>query len=198
MTDTTTQAVTALLDGVTPGPWHFDGQAWNLIVWSSNENRVCFMAHSNGLDDDRDFATAAFIAAARDLVPALLAERDALAHDIARHVAVAADLATDCEDLRAQLAAAEARARESALDALAAYGQAAEAHEAQLAAEAMLTRAYEAGRDDAAGAAEKRYDQCERVVGPCQLRKCAIARFLRDLPVPSPADLADRVKGGGV
>lgn len=48
---------------------------------------------------------------------ALLAERDALA---------------------AQLAAAEASARESALDALAAYGQAAEAHEAQLAAEARV------------------------------------------------------------
>ena len=44
-------------------------------------------------------------------------------------------LATERDALAAQLAAAEASAREASLDALAAYGQAADAHAAQLAAE---------------------------------------------------------------
>ena len=84
MTDTSTAAVTRLLENVTPGPWHVDGPLWNQIIWSSSDNRVCFMAHTSGLDDARDLATAAFIAAARDLVPALLAERDALQAEVAR------------------------------------------------------------------------------------------------------------------
>ena len=81
--DTSTNAVRALLDGVTPGPWRIGGEVWNQIVWSAAENRVCFMAHSNGLDDERDIATARFIAAARALVPALLAEKDDLRAKIA-------------------------------------------------------------------------------------------------------------------
>ena len=77
--DTSPEAVERLLDGVTPGPWREDGDApWKLTIWSNADNRVCFMSHSNGLDDDRDFATARFIAAARQLVPALSAERDRL------------------------------------------------------------------------------------------------------------------------
>lgn len=84
MTDTSTAAVTRLLENVTPGPWHVDGPLWNKIIWSSSDNRVCFMAHTSGLDDARDLATAAFIAAARELVPALLAERDALQAEVAR------------------------------------------------------------------------------------------------------------------
>ena len=82
--DTSTAAVTRLLENVTPGPWHVDGPLWNQIIWSSSDNRVCFMAHTSGLDDARDLATAAFIAAARDLVPALLAERDAALAEVAR------------------------------------------------------------------------------------------------------------------
>jgi hypothetical protein len=53
-----------LLDGTTPGPWRAEGEPWNRIVWSSAENRVCFMAHSSGLDDDRDVATSNLVAAA--------------------------------------------------------------------------------------------------------------------------------------
>ena len=82
--DTSREAVERILDGVTPGPWHVDGPLWNQIIWSSSDNRVCFMAHTNGLDDARDLATAAFIAAARELVPALLAERDAALAEVAR------------------------------------------------------------------------------------------------------------------
>lgn len=43
-----------LLDGATPGPWEACGEPWNRTIYSSAENRVCFMAHSNGLDDARD------------------------------------------------------------------------------------------------------------------------------------------------
>ncbi len=62
-----------LLDGTTPGPWQADGEPWNRIVWSSVENRVCFMAHSNGLDDARDVATSNLAAAAPDLASTALA-----------------------------------------------------------------------------------------------------------------------------
>jgi len=55
----------------TPGPWQADGEPWNRIVWSAGDNRVCFMAHSNGLNDERDLATSNLIAAAPDLYAAL-------------------------------------------------------------------------------------------------------------------------------
>ena len=99
---------TAALEGVTGGPWRVDGEPWNQIVWSGAENRVCFMAHSNGLDDDRDIATARFIAFTRQWVP------EAAAH----------------------IAALRAQNRELALDVLASSGQAQEAYAAQIAAEA--------------------------------------------------------------
>jgi len=79
MTDLTDEAVKSLLDGATPGPWRADGEPWNRVVWSSADNRVCFMAHSNGLDDARDIATSNLIAAAPDLARALLDARAELA-----------------------------------------------------------------------------------------------------------------------
>ena len=79
MTKLTDEAVKALLDGATPGPWRADGEPWNRIVWSSADNRVCFMAHSNGLNDERDTATSNLVAAAPDLARALLDARAELA-----------------------------------------------------------------------------------------------------------------------
>lgn len=79
MTDLTREQLEALLDGATQGPWQADGEPWNRIVWSSAENRVCFMAHSNGLDDARDIATSNLAAAAPDLARALLDARAELA-----------------------------------------------------------------------------------------------------------------------
>ena len=67
--------VKAMLDGATPGPWRADGEPWNRVVWSSAENRVCFMAHSSGLNDERDIATSNLAAAAPELARALLAAR---------------------------------------------------------------------------------------------------------------------------
>lgn len=65
------------------------------------------------------------------------------------HVIIA-QLTAERDALAAQLADAELRARESALDALAAYGQAADAHEAQLAAEAKLATARGEALEEAA------------------------------------------------
>ena len=74
MTDhLTDEAVKALLDSATPGPWRADGEPWNRVVWSSADNRVCFMAHSNGMDDDRDMATSRLVAAAPDLARTVIA-----------------------------------------------------------------------------------------------------------------------------
>ena len=56
----------------TPGPWHFDGPVWNQIIWTDGENRLCFMAHSNGLNDDRDIANARRIASLPDIEAAYL------------------------------------------------------------------------------------------------------------------------------
>lgn len=66
MTLTTTE-IERLLADATPGPWRADGEPWNRIVWSSHENRVCFMAHSNGLNDAKDIANARLIAAAPEV-----------------------------------------------------------------------------------------------------------------------------------
>ena len=176
MTDLTDEAVKALLDGATPGPWRADGEPWNRIVWSSADNRVCFMAHSSGLNDARDIATSNLVAAAPDLARALLAARAELARvradaqaavarayeaaaerlDLAEHDAEERDwrsganaFAALAKGLRALapadgLAAVEAlrvEARENAMQALASMGQAQEAYEAQLEAEAELAAA---------------------------------------------------------
>ena len=45
----------------TTGPWNADGPVWNRVVYSSLENRICFMAHSNGLNDGRDIANSRLI-----------------------------------------------------------------------------------------------------------------------------------------
>ena len=198
MTDLTDDQVQALLDGATPGPWRADGEPWNRIVWSSADNRVCFMAHSSGLNDARDIATSNLIAAAPDLARALLDARAELAqaradakaaqalvverfrHDlqfmvdsIAEDKAYVADkypalfktiqarlaemgtfggvqvfgeiardllVLADADGLAA-VEALRVEARENAMQALASMGQAQEAYEAQLEAEAELAAA---------------------------------------------------------
>ena len=62
----------------TPGPWTVDGPAENQIVWSTPENRVCSLAHSNGDHPERDFANGRLISAAPDL----LAELDVRVGDL--------------------------------------------------------------------------------------------------------------------
>ena len=57
----------------TPGPWEFDGPPHNIIVWSSSENRICFMTSDGPAE-----ANARLIAAAPDLLVAAKAKRDAI------------------------------------------------------------------------------------------------------------------------
>lgn len=49
----------------TPGPWEFDGPPHNIIVWSSPNNRVCFLT-----SDGPTEANGRLIAAAPDLLAA--------------------------------------------------------------------------------------------------------------------------------
>lgn len=60
----------------TPGPWVVNGPPENQIVWSDAENRICFLAHSAGRDEDRDYANGRLIAAAPELLDALIAARE--------------------------------------------------------------------------------------------------------------------------
>ena len=99
MTIITTEQAQKLLDEATPGPWEADGDPWNRIGWSSAENRVCFMAHSNGLNDDRDIATSNLVAAAPDLARSLIAAHEELAKAQKRE----ADLLEEQSNLLADL-----------------------------------------------------------------------------------------------
>lgn len=67
MTPEQLAAITSRYQKATKGEWSFDGEPHNIIVWSSEENRVCFMT-SNGLAEEN----AAFIVGARTDIPALL------------------------------------------------------------------------------------------------------------------------------
>lgn len=66
-------------------PWEVDGPPDNQIVWAANGDRVCFLAHSNGIDDARDLATGRLIAASPDLLEAAQ-EAEKLIEDMARFV----------------------------------------------------------------------------------------------------------------
>lgn len=75
----------AKAEAATPGPWFIDedtrpGMEWNRHIVSDlqGDNAVCFMAHSDGKDPQRDRATALFIAAASpDVVLRLIAIAEA-------------------------------------------------------------------------------------------------------------------------
>ena len=78
-TDISTKAVSALLDGVTAGPWHVEDD-WN--VHCGGHSVMHGSVHV--VSDAESEANANFTAAARDLVPALLADRDRLAAEVDR------------------------------------------------------------------------------------------------------------------
>ena len=116
MTDLTDEAVKSLLEGATPGPWRADGEPWNRIVWSSADNRVCFMAHSSGLNDARDIATSNLIAAAPDLARALLDARAELAEGAEAAEAELATLRAQVERLTGALTIAANRLHRCSVD----------------------------------------------------------------------------------
>lgn len=81
MVDTSTEAVTKLLDGVTPGPWIAESghvQQNGQLYWQVTDKNDAIMQNQFCWCQGDHAANARFIAAARDLVPALLAERDAM------------------------------------------------------------------------------------------------------------------------
>lgn len=84
--DTSTEAVAALLDDVTGGPWFVTPDGWRVT-----DKRVTFDEDGARHGETPNIwffadtkANARFIAAARELVPALIAERDELKAEVAR------------------------------------------------------------------------------------------------------------------
>jgi hypothetical protein len=75
MTDTTTATVTAMLDGVTPGPWI--SEANGVYAFDGIRLVASLKEHIGGRDWPTTERDRNFIAWARDAVPALAAERKA-------------------------------------------------------------------------------------------------------------------------
>lgn len=78
--DTSKEAVERLLDGVTPGPWYSEKEDPNdgpEDVVTAGDYYVASLHYLRGMDEPA--ANARFIAAARELVPALATERNAQA-----------------------------------------------------------------------------------------------------------------------
>ena len=67
------EALERLAALATPGPWKVDGEPHNQIIWSSPEDRVCFMAHSDGKDVQRDVSTADLIVELVNNLPTIIA-----------------------------------------------------------------------------------------------------------------------------
>ena len=98
--DTSTEAVDALLKDVTPGPW--DNQGHHRVdtefgVFGDASRSVCstggFQDGNEGTHHENK-SNARFIAASRQLVPALLAERDQLRDELdAAYAIIAAERA---------------------------------------------------------------------------------------------------------
>ena len=98
--DTSPEAIAALLDGVTEGPWAADvSDPSDVVVWAETPAKSTdeFVANIGrrvqrvSIAFDIDAANARFIAAARELVPALAAENAALKAEVARLEKIAQD-----------------------------------------------------------------------------------------------------------
>ena len=81
------EAIKDLLTNVTPGPWEAESgheQQNGQLYWQVTDGRDAIMQNQFCWCQGDQAANARFIAAARDLVPALLAERDAALAEVAR------------------------------------------------------------------------------------------------------------------
>ena len=105
--DSGSRCMVGAVSGHTPGPWSFDGPSDNHIVWSDPDNRICFMAHSNGIDPERDTANARLIAAAPELLDALQAIVAMQALRSSDATGTHLSLSVLCETARAAIAKAE-------------------------------------------------------------------------------------------
>lgn len=85
--DTSREAVERILDGVTEGPWESESgheQQNGQLYWQVTDGRDAIMQNQFCWCQGDQAANARFIAAARELVPVLLAERDAALAEVAR------------------------------------------------------------------------------------------------------------------
>ena len=99
--DTSTEAVERLLEDVTPGPWRV-GPVDDCRVEDADGNEVAQIDGDYNQPETWPLmeANARFIAAARDLVPALLKERDEARARAAAAMREAADAVEDyCSDM---------------------------------------------------------------------------------------------------
>lgn len=115
--DTSTAAIAALMDGVTAGPWRVEHET--TLIWGHCDkddstyrgmgypvaecriSPVSSWAH--GPDADAGETNARFIAAARELVPALTDERDAAVARAEQAEARVADVEAEVERMRTAL-----------------------------------------------------------------------------------------------
>jgi len=118
--DTSTAAVTSLMDGVTEGPWYLSSghmQSNGQLYWQVETEHDAVVNNQFCWAQGDHAANARFIAAARKLVPALVAERDAADQRAAALLARVTALDADC--VAARQAAAENYARAEKAEALA-------------------------------------------------------------------------------
>lgn len=126
--DTSPAAIAALLECVTPGPWyhHMDGFASSSVRANCNTDPdaydssvVLFRAQCHGaVSFAQEKANTSFAAAARELVPAISAERDALTARAEAAEAEVARLTAELDALRVAQDALVAAAYEAAVQAL--------------------------------------------------------------------------------
>lgn len=107
--DTSPEAIAALMDGVTPGPWEAvaAGQADDL-------NEVVAYKPTFSSIADAEGANARFIAAARDLVPALAARLAEVEAERDQIIEAKTNWNVRANDMEARAEAAEAALKEAA------------------------------------------------------------------------------------
>lgn len=99
MIDTSTEAVKALMDGVTDGPWVAESghvQQNGQLYWQVTDGAHAIVQNQFCWCQGDHAANARFIAAARDLVPALLSERNDLRDKLAACESGLRDIAAEC------------------------------------------------------------------------------------------------------
>ncbi|WP_283177870.1 hypothetical protein [Gemmobacter sp. 24YEA27] len=102
-----TEDLRKLLGEATPGEWSADGPVWNQIIWTDSETRLCFMAHSSGLNDGRDIANARLIAMAPMLGRKVIDLSEAMDRDAETSAARIAALEAESASLRERVAGLE-------------------------------------------------------------------------------------------
>ena len=106
-TDTSREAVEALMEGVTPGPWEASRCPSNAreIVEHPDLGRIANLSYPDAGDDE---ANARFIAASRELVPALLDRAEKAGAELVRMAGQAMSEGERANEAEAELATLKA------------------------------------------------------------------------------------------